>query len=114
MGILSEKMESVGQEAYLYAHDVAALEARIGALERMMSPTVDEVGLTDTLRHIARAHPCCRGSLLDAAARIEALEKLYLRHIHGHRLGTDETADECPSCRQLMENQIIALRSEEE
>jgi hypothetical protein len=47
-------------------------------------------------------------------ARIEGLEKLYLRHIHGHRLGTDETADECPSCRQLMENQIIALRSEEE
>ena len=37
MGILSEKMESVGQEAYLYAHDVAALEARIEALEKAVT-----------------------------------------------------------------------------
>jgi hypothetical protein len=34
MGTLSEKMEFVGQEAYLYALDVAALEAHIEELER--------------------------------------------------------------------------------
>lgn len=34
-----------------------------------------EVSMADTLRHIADDHPCCAGYLLDAAARIEALER---------------------------------------
>lgn len=40
-----------------------------------MSEMTPEVSMVDTLRHIADDHPCCKGSLLAAAAYIEALER---------------------------------------
>jgi hypothetical protein len=58
---------------------------------------------------------CCECDRLFAAqeARIEALETIYLRHIHEHRLGTNATADDCPSCRELMEKALATLAEEE-
>jgi hypothetical protein len=55
-----------------------------------MSEITPEVSMVDTLRHIADDHPCCGGSLLVAAAHIEALEKATARAERSHSMSVEE------------------------
>lgn len=54
---------------------------------------------------MAIIHTEADAEIKELQKRYEALERLYLRHIHEHRMGLTP-AEECDMCRELMNKAI--------